>query len=47
MDGHKFKGRERKEIKFDKVRSHDGLIKDVSENAKEAFKRKPYQIAKE
>lgn len=36
------KGRTTKEIKNDKNREHDRLVKDVSGTARETFLRKPY-----
>jgi hypothetical protein len=39
---HNRKGRERKVVKSDKMRSHDKLIKNVSEKAIEQFRRPAY-----
>lgn len=36
------KGRTTKEIKNDKNREHDRLVKDVSRTARETFQRSPY-----
>jgi hypothetical protein len=41
---HDGKGRIRSEIKADKTRCHDEMIKNVSDKALEEFRRKPYQV---